>query len=121
MGVLALYAVGLPPVLAAARGAAIAVRIGIAIASIAPLGFLMGMPFPSGIRLAGAQSPELVAWAWAANGGASVFGSTLSVLISMAYGFTATFLAGMVGYAFALAVMAVLTRARLRPRRGSVA
>ncbi len=108
--VLVLYAVALPLVLAMARGAAIAARIGVAIAVIAPIGFLMGMPFPSGIRRAGVQSKELVSWAWAANGGASVFGSTLSVLISMAQGFTASFLAGTIAYAVALVVITVLGR-----------
>jgi hypothetical protein len=107
---LLLYAVALPSVLAMARGTAIAARIGVAIAVIAPIGFLMGMPFPSGIRRVGVQSKELVSWAWAVNGGASVFGSTLSVLISMAQGFTASFLAGTIAYAVALVVITVLGR-----------
>ena len=117
VGVLIVYAAGLPSVLSAARGGAIAVRIGIAIGVIAPIGFLMGMPFPSGIRRAGGQSKDLVSWAWAANGGASVFGSTLSVLISMAHGFTASFLAGTVAYAFALVVIIVLTETLPQPER----
>jgi hypothetical protein len=114
---LILYALALPPVLYAARGATIAARIGVTIAVIAPLGFLMGMPFPSGIRRAGAQSKELVSWAWAVNGGASVFGSTLSVVLSMARGFTASFLAGTLAYAVALVVITILARrpARLSP------
>jgi hypothetical protein len=107
---LILYAVALPPALAAARGATIAARIGVTVAVIAPLGFLMGMPFPSGIRHAGARSKELVSWAWAVNGGASVFGSTLSVVISMARGFTATFVAGTLVYAVALVVITLLAR-----------
>jgi hypothetical protein len=112
---LILYAVALPSVLAMARGAAITARIGVAIAVIAPLGFLMGMPFPCGIRRAGAQSTELVSWAWAVNGGASVFGSTLSVLISMARGFTTSFLAGTIAYAVALVIITVLGRQQPRP------
>ena len=39
-----------------------------------------------------------------------LIGSTLSVLISMAHGFTATFLAGLLAYALALAVVRVLWR-----------
>jgi hypothetical protein len=105
---LVLYALALPPLLAAARGAPIAARIALAVATIAPLGLLMGMPFPSGIRRAGRESRTLVSWAWAVNGGASVMGSTLTVLISMTYGFTASFLAGAIAYAAALAVVAAL-------------
>jgi hypothetical protein len=105
---LVLYALALPPLLAAARGAPIAARIALAVVTIAPLGLLMGMPFPSGIRRAGRESRTLVSWAWAVNGGASVMGSTLTVLISMTYGFTASFLAGAIAYAAALAVVAAL-------------
>jgi hypothetical protein len=107
---LAVYAAGLPVVLSTFRGAAIAVRIGLAVGIIAPMGFLMGMPFPTGIRRVGVRSKRMVSWGWAANGGASVFGSTLSVLISMAHGFTATFLAGLLAYALALAVVRILWR-----------
>jgi hypothetical protein len=110
--VLGLYALALPPALAAARGAAIVPRILIAVAVIAPLGFVMGMPFPSGIRRAGQESKQLVSWAWAVNGGASVFGSTLCVLISMARGFTASFVAGTVVYLVALLMLILLGEAR---------
>jgi hypothetical protein len=105
---LLLYAAGLPPLLARARGLPIAARILIAVVAIAPLGFLMGIPFASGVRRAGRESRALVSWAWAVNGGASVFGSTLTVLISMTYGFTASFLAGALAYALAFAVVRTL-------------
>ena len=120
-GILIVYAIGLPSLLSYARGAALLVRVGIAIGTIAPLGFLMGMPFSSGIKRAGAQSKELVSWAWAANGGASVFGSTLSVLISMAHGFTASFLAGMIAYALALVVVIPLSKPLAPGLRGDTA
>jgi hypothetical protein len=115
--ILFLYALTLPAALAAARGAGIVPRILIAVAVIAPLGFVMGMPFPSGIRRAGLESKELVSWAWAVNGGASVFGSTLCVLISMARGFTASFLAGTVVYLVALLMLLLLGEARSPARR----
>jgi hypothetical protein len=74
------------------------VRVLVAIVAIAPLGLLMGMPFASGIRWAGDEAKQLVPWAWAVNGGASVFGSTLAVVTSMTYGFTATWVAGAIAY-----------------------
>lgn len=72
----------------------------------------MGMPFPTAMRRAGREAAGLVSWAWAVNGGASVFGSTLTVLISMTYGFTASFLAGAGAYAMALGVALWMARPR---------
>jgi hypothetical protein len=109
-GTLMLYALALPWVLSATLGATTALRIAIATAVIAPLGLLMGMPFPTGLRRAGRESIGLVSWAWAVNGGASVFGSTLAILISMTYGFTSTFLIGAGAYGAALCAIVLLSR-----------
>jgi hypothetical protein len=108
---LLLYALALPPLLSATRGLPIGLRMAIAVVVIGPSGVLMGVPFASGVRRAGAESKPLVSWAWAANGGASVFGSTLAVLVSMTYGFTATLVGGAAAYGLALFVFA-----RLRTR-----
>jgi hypothetical protein len=110
---LAVYLVGLPPLLSATRGLSTFARIAIAIATIAPLGLLMGIPFPSGIRRAGGESKPLVAWAWAVNGGASVFASALAVLISMTFGFTATLAAGAGAYGLAFAALGGLSRGKI--------
>ena len=107
---LVVYAWLLPRVTDAMLGASTSARIAVTVALIAPLGLLMGIPFATGVRRAGAESKDLVPWAWAVNGGSSVFGSTLAVLISMTYGFTASFLCGAVAYALALAVAFVVTR-----------
>jgi hypothetical protein len=112
---LLLYALGLPPLLSATRGLPVALRMAIAVVLIGPSGVLMGVPFASGVRQAGAESKSLVSWAWAANGGASVFGSTLAVLVSMTYGFTATLVGGAAAYGFALFVLA---RLRTTTREG---
>lgn len=77
----------------------IASRILAVVVYVAPVGCLMGMPFPTGLRFAGRISPELVSWAWAVNGGMSVLGSVLAVLISMSIGFSACLLVGMATYA----------------------
>ncbi len=104
------YASILPRLLDATLGATTPLRILVAVLAIAPLGFFMGMPFPTGLRRAALESKGLVSWAWAANGGASVFGSTLTVLISMTYGFTASFLCGAAAYALALAMAIAMRR-----------
>jgi hypothetical protein len=107
---LAVYAFGLPLLLAATLGAPTAVRIAIAAAAVTPVGLLMGTPFPTGLRRAGREDPSLVSWAWAVNGAASVFGSALTVLVSMTYGFSTSFFVGAAAYGVALAVMSWVMR-----------
>ncbi len=85
---------------------AIGSRIVAAMLYVAPVGCVMGMPFPTGMRLAGRVSPELVSWAWAVNGGMSVFGSVLAVLISMSIGFSACLLVGVGTYAVGAVMVA---------------
>jgi spermidine synthase len=66
----------------------------LAVASlIAPLGLLMGMPFPTGIARLG-QARELVPWAWAANGSASVVSAVLAATFSLSLGFTPVLMIG---------------------------
>jgi hypothetical protein len=54
---------------------------------LAPLGFLMGVPFPLGIRKLGEKMPEMIPWAWAVNGCLSVLSPILAVMLAMAVGF----------------------------------
>jgi len=80
---------------------------------LVPLGFLMGMPFPTGLRaVAGLPAPEFpsaqapaenaVEWAWAMNAAASVLGSVLAMVIAIRFGLTATLSCGAAAYLFAL-------------------
>lgn len=70
---------------------------------IAPLGFFMGMPFPKGALRVG----ELVDWAFAVNGAASVLGATLIVLIAFTSGFNEALLAGGVLYLAAFGLISL--------------
>jgi len=69
-------------------------RILATIVLIAPLGFFMGMPFPKGALKVG----EMVDWAFAVNGAASVFGSTLIIMIAFSYGYSVSLLVGAILY-----------------------
>jgi spermidine synthase len=100
----------LPRLLDATLGLSTPLRLSVAVGIVAPLGLLMGVPFATGLRRVGGEAKGLVPWAWAVNGGASVFGSTLAVLVSMTYGFTASFLTGAGAYVVALGTVAWLTR-----------
>ncbi|HEU0006755.1 MAG TPA: hypothetical protein VFS12_12255 [Terriglobia bacterium] len=59
----------------------------LAIACLAPLGFVMGMPMPLGINWLRQTSPALIPWAWGINGAASVLGSILTMVIAVNLGF----------------------------------
>jgi spermidine synthase len=91
---------------------------------LAPLGFVMGMPFPTGLRaLAGGPVFEVpsgatgednaVEWAWAMNAAASVLGSVLAMVIAIQFGLNVTLACGVAAYLIALLLLPAL-----RQRRG---
>jgi hypothetical protein len=88
----------------------------VTVAMLAPVGFLMGMPFPLGLRLldrTGPQWAQLIPWVWGINGAASVLGSVLAISIAINYGFRMTMLAGVCVYVVALATSRRLAGGRL--------
>ncbi len=65
------------------------IRIILAAVLLLPLGFLLGIPFPSGIRLLKLREKDfLIPWMWGINGAASVLGSVLAVAVAIMAGFT---------------------------------
>ena len=101
------YALGTVPLVQLVLGLPLVVRVVIAIASIAPLALLMGIPFPSGVAALEGRRPALVPWAWGANGYASVVGSGLAALMALSWGFSAVMLASAAAYLVAWAVYAL--------------
>jgi hypothetical protein len=95
------YLVLLPWLFARFMGESDALRIGITLATIAPLAFCMGLPFPLGLRYAASQAPAFIPWAWGINGFASVISATLATLLAIALGFTAVLLMALVFYVLA--------------------
>ncbi len=63
-------------------------RILLSICVLAPLSFLMGIPFPSGIRVVSGSSPDLIPWVWSINGFASVVGSILAIMVAISWGYS---------------------------------
>ena len=59
---------------------------------MAPLAFLMGMPFPLAWQRLEAARPALLPWAWGINGCASVLAAILATLAAMSFGFRFVFL-----------------------------
>jgi predicted membrane-bound spermidine synthase len=73
-------------------------RIVVAAAVLIPIGVLLGMPLPGGMRLLAERRNDLIAWGWGMNGAFSVVGATLAVFLAMNWGFSATLLIGAAVY-----------------------
>ncbi len=94
----------LPWVFEAAQGWSTPARIVVALALLAPIGFLLGMPFPLGLKALGARAPSLVPWAWGINACASVVSASLATFIALHVGFTPVLGCALVLYAVAAAL-----------------
>jgi spermidine synthase len=80
---------------------------------VAPAGFAMGMPFPTGLRKLEIRSPLFVKWAWSLNAAASVLGSVGAILLAIYLGLRATLLIGGLTYLGACLVV-LMTQRSLR-------
>jgi hypothetical protein len=114
IAVLAVFGIVMPAVASAGEGAVTPVRILLAVLLLFPPGFLMGMAFPLGMRLAAARAPSITAWFWGVNGAASVCASVLAVVIALSVGISAAFWTGVGCYMLASAAFGWLV---LRPGR----
>lgn len=95
------YAYGLPLLLQRWIGLPVFGRCLIAGLLLAPLGLLMGMPLPLGMRLFHHDNAA-VPWSWGVNSATSVLGTILAVAVAMNGGFTLTLLVGVALYLVAL-------------------
>jgi len=109
----------LPSRLAALVGMDFGYRLLVSGVLLIPLGFVMGMPFPTGLRaFAALPAPEYpagasaadnaVEWAWAMNAAASVLGSVSAMVIAIQFGLNVTLACGTGAYVLALALMPAL-------------
>ncbi|MFB3069661.1 MAG: SAM-dependent methyltransferase, partial [Gemmatimonadales bacterium] len=69
--------------------------------AVAPVAFLMGLPFPLGLRTLAQDDTIRTAWAWATNGFASVVAAPLAALIALEMGSPAVFLVAAICYSIA--------------------
>jgi hypothetical protein len=82
------YPLGLPLLFRGLLGTPLVLRLLATGLSLAPLGFLMGIPFPAGLTWLQERTPDLVPWAWAVNGCTSVLASVLAAIIALSAGFS---------------------------------
>lgn len=102
LGVIILFGLLTPVLVANFPGATTFVRVSLAVLTLAPLGFFMGMCFPMGMRLAQGAAPGLTPWLWGINGATSVCGSVLAVVIALGSSISTAFWCGAACYVVAL-------------------
>jgi hypothetical protein len=92
---LVLVGFGLSPLLDLTLRAGFVPRLLVVIATIAPLAFLMGLPFPLGLQR---THNDALPFLWGVNGFFSVVGSVLAVMISINFGFFTVFALAALAY-----------------------
>lgn len=93
------YALVLPYLFRSALGFSLPLRLGLGFILLAPLGFLLGIPFPSAIsRLEKRGATPLIGWAWAANGCASVLGPIVAVMLAIEFGYSIAMIVAAICY-----------------------
>ncbi|HET6478112.1 MAG TPA: hypothetical protein VFF92_03430, partial [Dehalococcoidales bacterium] len=86
-------------------GLNLALRLLVMIIMLVPLGFLMGFPFPLGIRaLKEMEMDRYIPWMWGLNGVGSVLGSAFTIVIAISLGFAQALLLGAICYLFVFLV-----------------
>jgi hypothetical protein len=113
---LLLYVAVLPGLLGNLVGLPFIAKLIISAALLVPLGFAMGMPFPTGLRALAGKLPSeaaptggnLVEWAWAMNAASSVMGSVMAIVIAIQFGLNVTLASGAVAYLVALGLTSTL-------------
>jgi predicted membrane-bound spermidine synthase len=95
-----------------ARTWAVGAQLALLLCLVAPLGIMMGLAFPLGLRRLELSEPAQIPWAWAINGCVSVATPAAAMLLAMSAGFTAVFVASAIAYGSAW-LSVVLARSRL--------
>jgi hypothetical protein len=115
-------------------GLAFLLKLMVSALFLIPLGFAMGMPFPTGLRWLGGDKVEaedstiapaegvpsqrnVIEWAWAMNAASSVLGSVLAIVIAIQVGLNLTLICG--GLAYLMALLLTVTFRRSPLSRGA--
>ena len=102
------------PISESGIGLPLPIKMLITVLLIAPVGFLMGIPFPTGLSKLEECYPHAVRWAWSLNAASSVMGSATAIFLAVYLGLRTTLLIGGLLY---LGALLVITLTKLTPNR----
>ncbi len=94
VGAILLLSTVITPVVESGVALPFAARVLISVLLISPVGFAMGMPFPTGLSLLERIMPASVRWAWAINAASSVMGSAAAMFLAIYVGLQMTLVIG---------------------------
>ena len=92
----------LSPIFALTLGFNLICRIAISCVALIPIGLLLGLFFPLGMRHFGDEAKP---WYWAVNGAFGVVASVMSLALSMEYGYSLVGTISVLGYVLAVACL----------------
>lgn len=81
------------------------VKILISVLLVGPLAFVMGMPFPLGLRLVGSRRSENIIWMYGVNSIGSVMASVIGMYMSLVHGLSASLRFGGILYLMAFLII----------------
>jgi len=96
-----IYSFSLPVITDVISPYSIPVKIISLFFTLMPLGLLMGIPFPTGLKILSEENKSLIPWAWAINGCFSVLAPILTIMLSMVIGFKMVLWLGALTYVMA--------------------
>jgi len=100
--IILIAAYGYPYIVQVLLGYPVWIRRSMTALLVAPVGFFMGMPFPTGLKIISGKSADAVPWIWGVNGGATVLGSIMAIALAIHFSFTTVLLMAATGYLCAL-------------------
>lgn len=98
------------PILNTFRTASIYLRILLVLLSLFSIGLFMGTALPIGMKFVQIKAKELTPILFGINGASSVFGSVVSVAISLSAGISAAYLTGLICYTIAFIWLAIVRK-----------
>ena len=118
---LGLTALITPALFSAALGWSLTWRLTLSVVTLAPLGVMLGVPFPAGLRLVSEEAPSLVPLAWGVNGFFTVIGTVGALMLGMAFGFRVVLACAALCYLVSLAAVKGSTGEESGARNGEAA
>jgi len=90
-------------------GLSLTYRVFISLLLLFPLGFLIGIPFPSTIRLIEGVYDHLVPWFWGLDSVFSVIGIIVAVIVALSFGFSWVLILSITIYLFAFLIFYIIS------------